>query len=175
MKYKALILTLLAAGALQAQTVHYRIQTDQPRQTIDCFSASDGWSMQHIGLWSPDVQNQAADWLFSTENDSKGQPKGIGLSLWRFNVGAGSQEQGDASQIGSRWTRGECFLNADGTYNWNKQQGQRNFLRLAKERGVNRFLAFLNKTGWQPTPDATAHSTCARNVTTISSATWRMS
>lgn len=144
MKYKALILTLLAAGALQAQTVHYRIQTDQPRQTIDCFSASDGWSMQHIGLWSPDVQNQAADWLFSTENDSKGQPKGIGLSLWRFNVGAGSQEQGDASQIGSRWTRGECFLNADGTYNWNKQQGQRNFLRLAKERGVNRFLAFLN-------------------------------
>lgn len=40
--------------------------------------------------------------------------------------------------------RAECFLNADGTYDWNKQQGQRNFLKLAKERGVNKFLAFLN-------------------------------
>lgn len=40
--------------------------------------------------------------------------------------------------------RAECFLQADGNYNWNKQQGQRNFLRLAKERGVNKFLAFLN-------------------------------
>ena len=28
--------------------------------------------------------------------------------------------------------------------NRKKQQGQRNFLRLAKERGVNKFLAFLN-------------------------------
>ena len=40
--------------------------------------------------------------------------------------------------------RAECFLNPDGTYDWNKQQGQRNFLKLAKERGVSKFLAFLN-------------------------------
>ena len=43
--------------------------------------------------------NQIADWLFSTENDANGQPKGIGLSLWRFNVGAGSTEQGENSQM----------------------------------------------------------------------------
>lgn len=108
------------------------------------FSASDAWSMQFIGLWPEEKQNQVADWLFSTENDANGQPKGIGLSLWRFNVGAGSAEQGEASQIASPWMRAECFLNADGTYDWNKQQGQRNFLKLAKERGVNKFLAFLN-------------------------------
>lgn len=40
--------------------------------------------------------------------------------------------------------RTECFLQPDGSYNWDKQEGQRNFLRLAKERGVNKFLAFLN-------------------------------
>ena len=57
-----------------------------------------------------------------------------------FNVGAGSAEQGEASQIASPWMRTECFLQADGNYNWNKQQGQRNFLRLAKERGVNKFF-----------------------------------
>ena len=144
MKYKTFLLSLLIIGSLQAQTVHYQIRPDQPRQTMEHFGASDCWSMQHIGRWSQPVQNQVADWLFSTENDANGQPKGIGLSVWRFNVGAGSAEQGEASQIGSPWTRSECFLNADGTYNWNKQQGQRNFLRLAKERGVTRFLAFLN-------------------------------
>lgn len=124
--------------------VSYQIETDKPCQTMAYFSASDAWSMQFIGLWPEEKQNQVADWLFSTENDANGQPKGIGLSLWRFNVGAGSAEQGEASQIASPWMRAECFLNADGTYDWNKQQGQRNFLKLAKERGVNKFLAFLN-------------------------------
>lgn len=124
--------------------ISFQIEASQPCQTMEYFSASDAWSMQFIGLWPEEKQNQIADWLFSTENDRNGRPKGIGLSLWRFNVGAGSAEQGDASQIGSRWTRAECFLQADGTYDWNKQQGQRNFLRLAKERGVNKFLAFLN-------------------------------
>lgn len=132
------------ADVYSQSAIHYQLETAQPKQTMDYFSASDAWSMQFIGLWPQEKQNQVADWLFSTENDKNGQPKGIGLSLWRFNVGAGSAEQGDASQIGSRWTRAECFLNADGTYDWNKQQGQRNFLKLAKERGVNKFLAFLN-------------------------------
>ena len=70
-------------------------------------------------------------------------PKESGF-LYNINVGAGSTEQGEASQIGSPWMRTECFLQPDGSYDWDKQQGQRNFLRLAKERGVNKFLAFLN-------------------------------
>ena len=68
--------------------VSYQIETDKPCQTMAYFSASDAWSMQFIGLWPEEKQNQVADWLFSTENDANGQPKGIGLSLWRFNVGA---------------------------------------------------------------------------------------
>ena len=119
------------------------VNSDVKYQTIDNFSASDGWSMQFIGLWPKEKQEKMADWLFSTENDAKGKPKGIGLSLWRFNIGAGSAEQGDASGIGSVWTRSECFLLPDGTYDWNKQKGQRNFLQLAKQRGVNQFLGFI--------------------------------
>lgn len=112
-------------------------------QTIDNFSASDGWSMQFIGLWPKEKQEKMADWLFSTKNDKLGNPKGIGLSLWRFNIGAGSAEQGEASQIGSVWTRSECFLLPNGTYDWSKQKGQRNFMQLAKQRGVNQFLGFI--------------------------------
>ena len=77
---------------------------------IDGFGASDAWSMQHIGLWPDSVRLQTADWLFSTENDSKGQPLGIGLSIWRFNIGAGSHDQGRESGIGSHWMRTGCFL-----------------------------------------------------------------
>ena len=112
-------------------------------QTIDNFSASDGWSMQFIGLWPKEKQIKMADWLFSTKNDAVGNPTGIGLSLWRFNIGAGSAEQGDSSQIDNVWTRTSCFLLKNGTYDWNKQEGQRNFMKLAKERGVDQFLGFI--------------------------------
>lgn len=119
------------------------VESDVQFQTIDNFSASDGWSMQFIGLWPKVKQEKMADWLFSCENDPKGKPKGIGLSLWRFNIGAGSAEQGEASQIGNVWTRSECFLLPDGTYDWNKQKGQRNFMQLAKQRGVSQYLGFI--------------------------------
>lgn len=126
-----------------ARAVTYSINTNKPQQTIMHFGASDAWSMDKLGLWSKEKQEQIADWLFSTDNDSTGKPKGIGLSLWRFNLGAGSAEQGRNSKI-NRDTRTECFLQADGTYNWNKQEGQRNFIKLAKQRGVPYILAFMN-------------------------------
>ena len=64
----------------------YQIEVDKPLQTMDYFGASDAWSMQFIGLWPQEKQNQIADWLFSMENDENGKPKGIGLSLWRFQI-----------------------------------------------------------------------------------------
>jgi O-glycosyl hydrolase len=113
-------------------------------QTIDHFGASDAWSGQFVGNW-PDAKRKAiADLLFSQEADANGQPKGIGLSLWRFNIGAGTAEQGAQSGIGDEWRRAESFLNNDGSYDLNKQAGQVWFLNAAKERGVNEFLAFPN-------------------------------
>ncbi|MGE5447469.1 MAG: glycoside hydrolase family 30 protein [Bacteroidales bacterium] len=127
----------------KAEVCRFVVNSDVKLQPIDNFSASDGWSMQYIGLWPREKQEQMADWLFSTQNDDKGKPKGIGLSLWRFNIGAGSCEQGDKSGIDNVWTRSECFLKSDGSYDWNKQKGQRSFLQLAKQRGVDQFLGFI--------------------------------
>ena len=113
------------------------------KQVIHSFGASDAWSTKFIGKWSNvSKKNQIADYLFSQENDSEGNPKGIGLSMWRFNIGAGSFEQGAASGIPDEYRREESFLKADGTYDWNKQAGQQWFLAAAKARGVNKFLAF---------------------------------
>ena len=113
-------------------------------QVMEHFGASDAWSTQFVGLW-PDQKKQAiAELLFSKENDSDGNPKGIALSLWRFNVGAGSAEQGDLSGINDEWRRAESFLQEDGGYNWGRQAGQVWFAKAAQEFGVKKLLIFPN-------------------------------
>ncbi len=132
--------TALAADPLQ---IHFDVQATC--QTIDGFGASDAWRCQFAGKnWPIEKREHIADLLFSREVDADGNPKGIGLSIWRFNVGAGTAEQGDASDIRNPWRRAECFQNPDGSYDWSKQAGQQWFLRAARQRGVERFLAFLN-------------------------------
>lgn len=119
------------------------IKLSQEQQTIDGFGASDAWRCQMVGKYWPEAKKNAiADMLFSRETDENGNPKGIGLSIWRFYLGAGSMEQGEESDISDEWRRAECFQAADGTYNWQKQEGQRWFLQAARQRGVEKFLAF---------------------------------
>ena len=106
------------------------IDFNDQKQQILAFGASDAWSCQFVGKnWPVNKRDKIAELLFSTASDINGNPKGIGLSGWRFNIGAGSSEQGIDSEIEDEWRRAECFLNADGTYNWEKQQGQRWFLK----------------------------------------------
>ncbi len=145
MKYGWMIGVAVAGLCLEiaAQTV-YTLDTAKRFQRIDNFGASDCWSAQRLGLFPDAKRERMADWLFSTAVATNGQPLGIGLSLWRFNVGAGSAEQGEASHISDPLRRTECFLRADGRYDWTKQAGQRWFLQAAKKRGVERFLAFCN-------------------------------
>lgn len=120
-----------------------QVNVTATHQTIHSFGASDAWSTKFVGNWSDlTKKNQIADYLFSMDVDASGNPKGIGLSLWRFNIGAGSYEQGDSSGITDEYRREECFQNPDGTYNWNKQQGQQWFLNAAKQRGVKYLLGF---------------------------------
>jgi len=153
-KLKLQLMLLAAAPAASAQPVAFDVNVHSPQQTVEHFGASDAWSMFRLGLWDDAARRQVADWLFSTQNDSMGRPLGIGLSIWRFNLGAGSAEQGDSAHI-NPGTRTECLLRPDGSWDWTKQQGQREFLRLAKERGVPYLLAFCNsapvqftKNGW---------------------------
>jgi hypothetical protein len=126
-------------AATATVTIHWNIE----KQTIHSFGASDCWTAKFIGNWT-DVQkkNQVADYLFSMDTLEDGSPKGIGLSLWRFNIGAGSWEQGAASGIPDEWRREECFLDAAGVYDFNRQQGQQWFLQAARQRGVPYTLGF---------------------------------
>lgn len=137
------LLVLMSSLSYGQRTI--TISTDNVVQTMDGFGGSDAWRTQFVGKnWPEEKKNAIADLLFSKEIDSQGNPKGIGLSIWRFNLGAGSTEQGKTSKIYDEWRRSECFLNADGTYDFSKQEGQRWFLQAAKKRGVEKFLIFTN-------------------------------
>lgn len=148
MKHR-LTLTILAAAALTTAgctpraDMTFDVDTSREYQTIDNFGASDAWSMWMIGEMPDQTQSRVARWLFSSATDSLGNPDGIGLSIWRYNIGAGSAAQGEASQI-NPGTRTECFLQPDGTYDWSRQKGQRRFLHLARQYGVPYLLGFLN-------------------------------
>jgi O-glycosyl hydrolase len=144
-----------------SKAIKVSINLNQTYQTIHSFGASDCWTIKYIGKNWPDAKrNQIADLLFGKGFDAGGNPTGIGLSMWRSNIGAGSFEQGVASNISSEWRREECYLNIDGTYDWTKQAGNRWFVKAAKDRGVENTLLFsisapvsMTKNGYAFGPD----------------------
>ncbi|MCA0757833.1 hypothetical protein KP806_22485 [Paenibacillus sp. N4] len=150
-----------ASEATESKTYDAVITIDASEkfQKIDNFGASDAWSMEQLGkYWTQENKAKVADLLFSRD-------KGIGLSAWRFNIGAGSTET-DQDIITNPWRRAEAFKQTeDGAYDWSKQAGQQWFLQAAKDRGVDTLIGFVNsppvwmtKNG-HAQPDSTVGST----------------
>jgi O-glycosyl hydrolase len=140
------------------------IDLNSEYQTIHSFGASDCWTAKYAGKWKDEnKKNAIADLLFSTDYLPDGSPKGIGLSLWRFNIGGGSYEQGIASGIPDEYRREECFLAPDGKYDWSKEAGGQWFLKAAKKRGVKYLLGFTNSAPVQFTQNGLAYGLANNN------------
>ncbi|PWD98476.1 glycoside hydrolase [Marinilabilia rubra] len=134
-------------------------------QEMEGFGASDSWRVQFVGKnWPLEKRNAMADLLFSKDLKEDGSPEGIGLSLWRFYIGAGSAEQGVESDIQNSWRRAECFLTEDGSYDWSKQQGQQWFLQAAKERGLESVLGYAISPPVYYTKNGKAYSPGGNNI-----------
>lgn len=129
--------------------VEISVNVGQEFQQMDNFGASDCWTFQYIGSnWPQKARKRIADLLFSQEFDKNGNPRGIGLSMWRFNIGAGSADN-PSNVISNIWRTTECF--ADSTFHFDfkdKQRGQVRFLKEAKKRGCDNFLGFCNSAPW---------------------------
>lgn len=125
-------------------------------QQIDHFAASDAWSIDPaVKKWLKESREDQiaalADFLFSVS-------KGIGLSAWRFNVGAGSFEQGADSKITDPYRRAELLIPGPGKkVDPNKQLGQIRFLQEAHARGVSNFVVFANSPPTWATKNGLAH------------------
>lgn len=121
------------------------INLNQTYQTIESFAASDCWASNYIGTyWSESEKEEIAKLLFSN-NVKDGKPDGIGLSGWRFNLGGGTAQQGNASNIEDVSRRAESFIHpTNGSLDWGKQAGQQYFLDKAKTYGCSQFVMFSN-------------------------------
>lgn len=147
-------LLLIIPGISHSQKI--TLNSQKTFQTMHSFGASDCWSIAMVGKYFPkEKKDKIAEWLFSQELDEKGNPKGIGLSMWRFNIGAGSTEQGIDSKITNEWRRTESFY-TEGVFDWKKQEGQQYFLQAAKKYGVPYTLGFLNSSPVQLTKNGLA-------------------
>lgn len=137
----AAVISTFAAVARQKVTIN----PDTRHQTIEFFGAADAWSGNFVGkYWSDNAKAKVADYLFSQEMDASGNPKGIGLSIWRVNLGGGTLEQPGAD-IYPYQRRAEAYMSVDGKYyDWGKCAGHEYFMQAAKNRGCNQFILFSN-------------------------------
>jgi hypothetical protein len=161
----AIAFIFLLANCVKAQNSKEQllvvtIEMNDTAQTIQNIGASGCWYSEAIGSdWPAEKKERIAELLFSRAKDKNDNPMGIGLSAWRFNIGGGTQEQGDASGIKDPNHRVECFLNPDGSYDWNKQPGYRWFLKKAKQYGVENLVAFSNTPPVQFTQNGLGYKT----------------
>jgi len=141
-----LFLFVLFCGQFVAGQQTVSIDPTTTYQTIEGFGASDCWTVDFVGQYFSNVQKeQAAQWLFDSQLKSDGSVNGIGLSMWRFNLGGGTLGQGSLSHITTKVRRGDAFLLPDGTYDFdNHHIGQKWFLQKAYNYGCRDFVAFSN-------------------------------
>jgi hypothetical protein len=69
------------------------IDANDKAQTIQNIGASGCWYSEGIGkYWPLNKKERIAQLLFSRKLDNAGNPTGIGLSAFRFNIGGGTAE-----------------------------------------------------------------------------------
>jgi len=109
------------------------INTEKELQTMDGFGASGAWWAQYVGTWDDDVRNHIAKLLFD-------RTEGIGMSVYRYNIGGGLPAAG----IWDTWRQTETFEVSKGVYDWSRDAGGVWFLKQAQAYGVENLLAFVN-------------------------------
>ena len=149
-KFAAVLLLTGFAAFVQAQIKRNQmlvisIDANDKEQIIKNIGVSGCWYSEAIGkYWPAEKKERMAELLFSKNMDQQGNPMGIGVSAFRFNIGGGTAEQGIAGGIGDPNRRVECFLDKYGNYDWSKQAGYQWFLQKAKVYGVENLIAFSN-------------------------------
>lgn len=162
---KTRILTLLAAAMLLCTCclpafaeVTMKIDETVTYQTIESFGTSSAWWSQYMGLWDSKYLNtmrtnrqRIATLLFDPTY-------GIGLTNYRYNLGAGSADSGN----GDYWDvnrRAQSFEVAPGEYDWTKDEGAQWFVKEATRLGVTEVVLFCNSPLERLTKNGWAHLT----------------
>ncbi len=135
-----------------------KVDTEIVYQTMESFGTSGAWWSQYVGGFTECVDDSGvssreriARLLFDRE-------EGIGLTCYRYNLGAGSAEsrKGDYSDI---HRRARNFETAEGEYDFTKDANAVWFLKRAVELGVEEVVLFCNSPLERLTDNGMAHMT----------------
>lgn len=140
----------------QKQYSVMKVDESSQHQTWESFGTSGCWWAQYVGTWDQPygddtvaVRDKIATYLFDPE-------EGIGLTSYRYNLGAGSADSGKGD-ISAIPRRAHSFESAPGVYNWNKDKGAYWFVKKAVELGVEDVVLFCNSPLERLTINGLAH------------------
>ena len=141
----------------EKKTVYkFKIDTSKTYQTIESFGTSGAWWAQYIGGWNKEYEKsghsraeEIAKLLFDREY-------GIGLTNYRYNMGAGSAESGKGI-FHDIHRRAQSFLDENGGYDWEKDKEAVAFLKLAIKSGATDIVLFSNSPPEKLTENGMAH------------------
>jgi len=116
---------------LNKNIIDIKINPKIKYQKIEGFGASGAWWAQDVGGW--ENLNFILDYLFSKD-------KGIGLNIYRYNIGAGPKYH----NVNDPWRKTECFEVSPKKYDWNRDRNAQKVLFEAVKRGVDTVVLFSN-------------------------------
>jgi hypothetical protein len=115
----------------------FAVVSADPAQLMQGFGAAGAWWPNELVRFRPEVREQVADLLFG--------PEGIGLSVYRYNIGGGG------AGVSNPVRAPESFLTTPDTYDWSRDPGGRLFLQMAADRdsatGAVRYAGAVHRFG----------------------------
>ncbi|MCR5154420.1 MAG: hypothetical protein K6B75_06185, partial [Lachnospiraceae bacterium] len=127
----------------EAPAVQYSkitINEDVTHQTWKGFGASAAWWAQYVGAWTKQDKNSGLEMRDAIARLLYSPTEGIGLNIYRYNVGAGSKNDSGNYQS-DRST--ECFETAPGVYDWTKDANAVYMMKKAQEYAGEDFEAIF--------------------------------
>ncbi len=133
------------------------INPNERYQTFERIGASGAWWAQIVGGWDhidpesgKQVRDRISELLYSKEN-------GIGMGIYRFNIGAGSKHSGKGEySMPARST--ECFEISKRCYDWNRDKNAVYMMKQAVRDGADEVIFFVNSPPERLTENGMAHA-----------------
>ncbi len=135
-----------------------QIHVDPSRQfqAMEGFGASGAWWAQIVGGWKhidPDsgkpVRDRISELLYSRE-------KGIGLQIYRYNIGGGSRHSGKG-RFSQPARRTESFDAGPGKYDWSRDANAVYMMKQAVRDGARELVLFVNSPPERITKNGKTH------------------
>ena len=159
----SILLLIILAGSVPAMAAEtLTIDESTTYQTLESFGTSGAWWSQYVGLWDDKYQNTMRTNRQRIATLLYDQKYGIGLTGYRYNLGAGSADSG----LGNYWDpnrRAQSFEVAPGEYDWSKDEGAQWFLKEVTRLGAEEITLFFNSPLERLTISGTAQVTKGMN------------